>query len=152
MNKYMNLIGIKARKASGNKIITKTKNKVLKDIKEKDLNKLYYSIWEVAAIFEVNTSLIRFWEKEFTIIQPKKNKKGNRMFTAKDIINFNKIHHLVKVQGFTLDGAKKAIKNFEFNPETKNNQDQNIKSDIEKINDVICKLENIKDKLQLLKK
>lgn len=124
----------------------------MKDIKEKDLNKLYYSIGEVAAIFKVNTSLIRFWEKEFTIIQPKKNKKGNRMFTAKDIINFNKIHHLVKVQGFTLDGAKKAIKNFEFNPETKNNQDQNIKSDIEKINDVICKLENIKDKLQLLKK
>jgi DNA-binding transcriptional MerR regulator len=74
------------------------------------LTKLYYTIGEVAEMFQVNTSLIRFWEKEFTVIQPKKNKKGNRLFTPKDIENFNKIYHLVKVNGYTLDGAKKALK------------------------------------------
>jgi DNA-binding transcriptional MerR regulator len=74
------------------------------------LTKLYYSIGEVAAIFDVNTSLIRFWEKEFTVIQPKKNKKGNRLFTVKDIEHFNKIYQLVKEQGYTLEGAKKAVK------------------------------------------
>lgn len=77
------------------------------------LTKLYYSIGEVAAIFDVNTSLIRFWEKEFTIIQPKKNKKGNRLFTVKDIEHFNKIYQLVKMEGYTLDGAKKALKSRE---------------------------------------
>ena len=80
-------------------------------ISEKQLTKLYYTIGEVAEMFNVNTSLIRFWEKEFTIIQPKKNKKGNRLFTPKDILNFNKIYHLVKEQGFTLEGAKNALKN-----------------------------------------
>ena len=74
------------------------------------LTKLYYTIGEVAEMFHVNTSLIRFWEKEFAIIQPKKNKKGNRLFTPKDVENFNKIYHLVKVNGYTLDGAKKALK------------------------------------------
>ncbi|WP_343604045.1 MerR family transcriptional regulator [Fluviicola sp.] len=74
------------------------------------LTKLYYSIGEVAAIFDVNTSLIRFWEKEFAVIQPKKNKKGNRLFTVKDIEHFNKIYQLVKEQGYTLEGAKKAVK------------------------------------------
>ena len=81
------------------------------EISEKQLTKLYYTIGEVAVMFDVNPSLIRFWEKEFTIIQPKKNKKGNRLFTPKDIINFNKIYHLVKKQGFTLEGAKNALKN-----------------------------------------
>jgi len=80
------------------------------EISEKQLTKLYYTIGEVATMFDVNTSLIRFWEKEFTIIQPKKNKKGNRLFTPKDILNFNKIYNLVKVQGFTLEGAKNALK------------------------------------------
>ena len=61
-------------------------------------------------MFDVNTSLIRFWEKEFDIIKPKKNKKGNRLFTPKDVENFNKIYELVKVKGFTLDGAKKELK------------------------------------------
>lgn len=74
-------------------------------------SKLYYSIGEVAKMFEVNTSLIRFWEKEFEIIQPKKNKKGNRLFTKKDIDNFHIIFHLVKEKGFTLEGAKKKLKN-----------------------------------------
>ena len=62
-------------------------------------------------MYNVNTSLIRFWEKEFDIIKPKKNKKGNRLFTPKDVENFNKIYELVKIKGFTLDGAKKELKN-----------------------------------------
>ena len=73
-------------------------------------SKIYYAIGEVAKIFKVNTSLIRFWEKEFDIIKPKKNKKGNRLFTKKDIENFHVIFHLVKERGYTLDGAKKKLK------------------------------------------
>ncbi len=75
----------------------------------KELTKLYYSIGEVAEMFNVNPSLIRFWEKEFSIIKPKKNAKGNRMFTVNDIRNFEKIYQLVKNKGFTLDGAKKEL-------------------------------------------
>ncbi|PJA09067.1 MAG: MerR family transcriptional regulator [Flavobacteriales bacterium CG_4_10_14_0_2_um_filter_32_8] len=73
-------------------------------------SKIYYAIGEVAKMFEVNTSLIRFWEKEFDIIKPKKNKKGNRLFTKEDIANFHVIFHLVKERGFTLEGAKKKLK------------------------------------------
>jgi DNA-binding transcriptional MerR regulator len=75
------------------------------------LDKLYYSIGEVAKMFNVNTSLIRYWEKEFPIIRPKKNQKGNRQFTQKDIENIHKIHYLVKDRGMTLDGAKNYLKN-----------------------------------------
>lgn len=73
--------------------------------------KLYYSIGEVATMFNVNASLIRFWEKEFDIIKPKKNNKGNRLFTIQDIDNLKIIYHLVKERGFTLDGAKNKLKN-----------------------------------------
>ena len=69
-------------------------------------NKIYYSIGEVAKAFDVNASLIRFWEKEFDILQPKKNKKGNRLFTQKDLENLKTIYHLVKEKGYTLEGAK----------------------------------------------
>ncbi|MEE2953651.1 MAG: MerR family transcriptional regulator [Bacteroidota bacterium] len=72
--------------------------------------KLFYSIGEVAKIFDVNISLIRFWEKEFAILKPKKNKKGNRLFTKKDLDNLRVIYHLVKERGFTLSGAKKKIR------------------------------------------
>ncbi|HEY0030428.1 MAG TPA: MerR family transcriptional regulator [Bacteroidia bacterium] len=78
--------------------------------KETDTIKLYYTIGEVSEMFQVNTSLIRFWEKEFDIIKPKKNKKGNRLFTPEDIDNFKVIYNLVKEQGLTLDGAKKYLK------------------------------------------
>ena len=78
--------------------------------KEKKIKKIYSSIGEVAAMFDVNKSLIRFWEKEFNIIKPKKNKKGNRYFTEKDINNFKIIFHLVKERGYTLDGAKKKLR------------------------------------------
>ena len=79
--------------------------------REKKIEKLYYSISEVAGMFDVNTSLIRFWESEFDIIKPKKNKRGNRMFTQNDIDNFHLIFHLVKEQGYTLVGAKEKLKN-----------------------------------------
>jgi DNA-binding transcriptional MerR regulator len=72
--------------------------------------KLYFSIGQVAEMFDVKTSLIRFWEKEFDVIKPKKNSKGNRLFTKADIENFHLIFHLVKERGFTLEGAKKKLK------------------------------------------
>jgi DNA-binding transcriptional MerR regulator len=72
--------------------------------------KLYYTIGEVSKRFDVNASLIRFWEKEFDILQPKKNKKGNRLFTQKDVDNLHIIYHLVKERGYKLDGAKKKLK------------------------------------------
>ena len=78
--------------------------------KEKEITKLYYSIGEVSEMFQVNASLIRFWEKEFDIIKPKKNKKGNRMFTLSDLENFHLIFYLVKERGFTLQGAKDKLK------------------------------------------
>ena len=76
----------------------------------KQSGKLFYSIGEVAKMFDVNTSLIRFWEKEFEIIKPKKNKKGNRLFTRADVDHFHIIYHLVKERGFTLQGAKAKLK------------------------------------------
>lgn len=78
--------------------------------KEMKVEKLYYSIGEVAELFNVNTSLIRYWEKEFDIIKPKKNKKGNRLFVQKDIDHFHIIFHLVKERGMTLKGAKKKLR------------------------------------------
>jgi len=79
--------------------------------KEKTIEKKYYTIGEVADRFEVATSLIRFWEGEFDIIKPKKNRKGNRQFTKEDIENVKLIYHLVKEKGFTLQGAKDMLKN-----------------------------------------
>ncbi len=106
------------------------------------LTKLYYAIGEVAAMFEVNASLIRFWEKEFGLIQPQKNKKGNRLFTPKDIATFSKIYDLVKVKGFTLDGARKALK-------SKNPVELSIENVSNEI--IISRLEAIKSKLIKLK-
>lgn len=99
--------------------------------------KLYYNIGEVADAFEVNTSLIRFWEKEFDIIKPKKNAKGNRKFTPQDVQNFELIFHLVKERGFTLDGAKLHLK--EYKSET-----------LSKF-EIIRKLKHVKSELQKLK-
>ncbi|MCL5127649.1 MULTISPECIES: MerR family transcriptional regulator [unclassified Algibacter] len=72
--------------------------------------KRYYAIGEVAKAFGVNTSLIRFWEKEFDVLKPKKNAKGNRKFTPEDVKNLKFIYHLVKERGFTLEGAKTHLK------------------------------------------
>jgi DNA-binding transcriptional MerR regulator len=72
--------------------------------------KRYYKIGEVAQAFQVNTSLIRFWEKEFDVLKTKKNAKGNRLFTQEDLKNIKVIFNLVKERGFTLEGAKKKLK------------------------------------------
>ncbi|WP_452225259.1 MerR family transcriptional regulator [Lacinutrix chionoecetis] len=99
--------------------------------------KRYYAIGEVAKAFNVNTSLIRFWEKEFDILKPKKNAKGNRKFTPEDIKNLKFIYHLVKERGFTLEGAKIHLK------EEKQKSLTNF--------EIISKLEGIKAQLTKLK-
>ncbi len=78
--------------------------------KEREIEKKYYSIGEVATQFKVAPSLIRYWEGEFEIINPKKDKKGNRRFTKEDIEKIRYIYQLVKVKGFTLQGAQEVIK------------------------------------------
>lgn len=100
--------------------------------------KRYYSIGEIAEAFEVNISLIRFWEKEFEILNPKKNAKGNRMFTPEDLKNLRLIYHLVKERGYTLDGAKIHIK-------------ENKKKSLSTV-EIIEKLETIKATLVNIKK
>jgi DNA-binding transcriptional MerR regulator len=77
--------------------------------REKQIEKLYYSIGETAEMLNVPISTIRFWENEFDILKPMKNKKGNRMFTPTDIKNLKIIHHLLKEEGMTLPGAKKRL-------------------------------------------
>ena len=101
--------------------------------KEKEIDKLYYSITEVAELFDVNSSLIRFWEKHFPQIKPKKNKKGTRMFTKNDIEIFGLIYHLVKEKGMTLEGAKKQLK------DNKEGVEENFK--------IVSILENVKEEL-----
>jgi DNA-binding transcriptional MerR regulator len=93
-------------------------------------DKLYYSIGEVAGMFNVNASLIRFWEKEFSILKPQKNKKGNRLFTSRDIENFRLIYHLVKEKGYTIQGAREYL--------SKN------RSEAEKNQDVVKTLQEIR--------
>lgn len=125
----------------------------MEQIDIKQLTKLYYTIGEVADMFNVNTSLIRFWEKEFNLIQPKKSKKGNRMFTPKDIENFNKIYHLVKTNGYTLEGAKKALKSKQAVNDSKEstNSSQQLTEALENNVSLVQKLEEIKQKLIRLK-
>jgi DNA-binding transcriptional MerR regulator len=79
-------------------------------IMNEEIQKRYYSIGEVAEKFNVNTSLIRFWESEFEVLRPRKNKKGDRQFTQKDIDCVQTIYHLVKEKGYTLQGAKEFMK------------------------------------------
>ena len=100
-------------------------------------DKRYYSIGEVAKAFDVNASLIRFWDKEFDILKPKKNAKGNRMFTPEDVKNLQLIYHLVKERGFTLDGAKTHLK-------------ESQKKTLDKF-EIISKLEGIKAQLLSIK-
>lgn len=99
--------------------------------------KRYYSIGELAKAFNVNASLIRFWDKEFDVLKPKKNAKGNRMFTPEDVKNLQLIYHLVKERGFTLDGAKVHLK-------------EGQKKTLDKF-EIISKLETIKTNLINLK-
>ena len=110
----------------------------MNDVSNLNDEKLFYSIGEVAQRYKVNTSLIRFWEKEFDIIKPQKNKKGNRLFTKSDIKNFDLIFHLVKERGFTLEGARQKLKS---NPGEADNTIE-----------IVRKLENIKSFLTEVKK
>lgn len=107
---------------------------------ENQPDKLYYTIGEVAAMFNVNASLIRYWEKEFPVIKPKKNKKGNRFFTKGDIENFHIIYHLVKERGMTLKGAKQKLR--ENKDDTVNNFEI-----IKVLKDIRQKLLEIKEEL-----
>lgn len=100
-------------------------------------DKRYYSIGELATAFNVNASLIRFWDKEFEILKPKKNAKGNRMFTPEDVKNLQLIFHLVKERGFTLEGAKTHLK-------------EGQKKTLDKF-EIISKLESIKAHLTSIK-
>lgn len=102
-------------------------------------DKLYYSIGEVARAFDVNASLIRYWEQEFPIIKPKKNKKGNRYFTPEDIKNLKIIFHLVKEKGYTLDGARIAL--------TTNSKISETVSMIDRLQFVKAELLKLKDSL-----
>lgn len=77
--------------------------------KEREIEKKYYSIGEVADMFKVAPSLIRYWEGEFEIIRPKKDKKGNRRYTKDDIQKIRYVYHLVKEKGYTLQGAQEVI-------------------------------------------
>ena len=101
-------------------------------------DKRYYKIGEVAKAFGVNSSLIRFWDKEFEIINPKKNAKGDRLFTQEDVKNFKIIYNLVKERGFTLDGAKQKLKK---NPE-KVISNQEIISRLEAVKAELIKIKN----------
>jgi DNA-binding transcriptional MerR regulator len=112
--------------------------------KETDTVKLYYTIGEVSEMFGVNTSLIRFWEKEFDIIKPKKNKKGNRLFTPEDIDNFKVIYNLVKEQGLTLDGAKKYLK------ENRKTVKHELKTEKGQFSEIESKLKEIRSRLMEL--
>ena len=93
--------------------------------------KRYYSIGEVASKFNVNASLIRFWEQEIKLLNPKKNSRGNRKFTNTDIENINKIYFLLKEKGYTIQGAKDYIRNEKTSKKL----------------DIVSKLKQIKDKL-----
>lgn len=97
---------------------------------------MYYTMGEVTEMFNVNASQIRFYEKEFDVLQPKKNKKGNRLFTPEDIENLKIIFHLVDDKGFTLKGAKEHLKN--NTSEVKENQ--KIIASLEKLKDFLLKL------------
>jgi len=101
------------------------------------IEKIYYTIGEVAELFEVNASLIRFWETEFDFLSPQKNKKGNRLFTKEDINKIKIIYHLVKEKGYTLQGAREKIKR--------------NKEDVEKQVEIIDSLQRIKSFLLELK-
>lgn len=103
--------------------------------KEFKIEKLYYTIGEVAEILNENTSLVRFWAQKFPdYIKPARNKKGNRLFTADDLTNFRTIYYLVKERGMTLEGAAKRMK------DNKTGEDRRV--------DVITTLNIIKERLQ----
>jgi DNA-binding transcriptional MerR regulator len=109
--------------------------------KEKEIEKLYYSIGEVAAMLDVNASLLRYWEKEFDILSPKKNTKGDRFFTKDDIEKIKLIYHLVREKGYTLDGAKIQLK-------SKFEEEQKKLRLIEKLKSIRSFMVDLRDELE----
>jgi DNA-binding transcriptional MerR regulator len=105
------------------------------------LTKLYYSIGEVAELFDVTPSMIRYWETEFTTLKPGKNSKGERRYTPKDIKHLNSIYNLVKERGFTIDGAKKELSQIKIH-----SKDKSII--INKLNDLKLKILDFKASLK----
>lgn len=104
-----------AKSYQGNKRGRKALNapfdrQVLKEVREKELHKQYYGIGEVAKMFHVNASLIRYWENEFEILKPKKNRKGDRLFRPEDIRNIQLIYHLLRERKYTIEGVRKKLK------------------------------------------
>ena len=77
--------------------------------KEKDIEKVYWSIGEVAELLNVSPSLLRFWEAEIKLVHPRKNRKGDRFYSKKDINLLKLIYHLVKEKGYTLKGARQQL-------------------------------------------
>ncbi|MEI7675464.1 MAG: MerR family transcriptional regulator [Bacteroidales bacterium] len=106
-------------------------------LKENKSLKLYYSIGEVAEMFGVNESLLRYWEEKFDNIKPKKNAKGTRSYRKEDIENIGLIYHLVKEKGVTLEGAKKMLKD--------------NKDGVSKTHNIIVRLQAIKEDLLAMK-
>ena len=123
--------------------------------KEREIEKIFYSIGEVAKMFDVNTSHIRFWSKQFDIIKPATNKKGNRMYTMVDIENFKVIYHLVKEKGFTLKGAKvemhalKKKMKLSGNPKVEVAEPQELFSEVEPEADIAPVQTDLVDKIAL---
>jgi DNA-binding transcriptional MerR regulator len=105
-----------------------------------EIKKVYYTIGEVAEKFNVTASLLRFWESEFSMLKPKKNKKGDRRYTEKDIEIIQTIYHLVKEKGYTLQGAKEMIR-------TKSHQPPDKAAIIESLEKLKSFLTELNDKL-----
>lgn len=133
------------------------------NIENQTLSKLYYSIGEVAELLGVNASLLRFWEKEFNLAVSKKNKKGNRLYTTKEIDKIRRIYQFVKVEGYTLEGAKKALKSKVpsqvnvIHPDEEKKVELNVVPDSNSAlpnplnkQDLISRLEQIKNRLRAL--
>ena len=105
-----------------------------------NIEKVYWSITEVAQMFDVNASAIRFWEKNFEILKPKKNNYGDRVFVKKDIENLKKIHHLLKEKGYTLEGARKKLK-----------EEKSINKGLDDVNELMKNPDDLKERLLNIK-
>lgn len=107
--------------------------------------KLFYTMGEVAEMFDVNQSLIRYWETQFRVLRPKRNKKGNRLFTPEDIRNLKLIYHLVKERGMTLEGAKKALRGAPADNGNDMNRDAELMERLQRIRSL---LEEVREDLK----
>lgn len=106
-----------------------------------ELTKLYYTIGEVSELFGVSASLLRYWETEFSILKPQKNRKGDRRYIKKDIHQIERIYTLVKERGFTLEGAKKELKKKPKAPPASN------KAILDKLLEIRKNLKTLRDSL-----